>query len=110
MESSCYECSESVDFFSGKICKFCNNFCCFKHLQDHLAHNCSKTKYAKYIRKTWLRKYGQNISDGRYVVKCDNCGYVSDTPYLIDHAGQKLEEHLQENKECISKKIFLEEC
>src|SRR2546428_10534226 len=103
----CCSCNEIVDFFNGKVCKFCKSNCCFKHIQPE-NHNCEKTRYTKYIRKSWLRKKAQNISTGHYLVACDTCGYHSETGGLIEFVGQELESHLQ-SKGCQENNIFLDQ-
>lgn len=70
-------------------------------------HNCIKTRYTKFIRKEWVRKYGQNITTGQYKVVCDQCGYSSE-PSLIESAGVKREVHISD-KGCDQTKVFLEQ-
>ncbi len=101
------DCTKKVDFFSGKKCKFCENLYCFEHIQLE-KHECVKTTPTKYLRKTWLRRYNVNISTGRYIVVCDDCGWVSKYGSLIDIAGDERNHHL-ENSTCESKKVWLEE-
>jgi hypothetical protein len=101
------DCDVQVDFFSGKNCKFCQNPYCFKHIQLE-KHECSKTTPVKFLRKSWLRKYGVNISSGRYIVVCDVCGYVSEIGSLIDIAGEERTYHINTSG-CDEKKVFLEE-
>jgi hypothetical protein len=60
----------------------------------------------KFIRKTWVRKYGQNITTGLYKVICDQCGYSSDAK-LIEGAGLDRELHMAD-KGCNMDKVFLE--
>ena len=100
-------CNVKVDFFTGKKCKFCNNQYCFEHVQME-KHDCVKTTPTKFLRKTWLRKYGLNISSGRFIVVCDNCHYVSKRGSLIDVAGDERKKHV-ESKKCNSNLVFLEE-
>lgn len=101
------KCSNQVDFFNGKKCKFCQNPYCFEHIQFE-KHDCVKTTPTKYIRKTWLRKYLVNVSSGRYIVVCDECGYVSEISSLIDLADQERKQHIQTSG-CDGKRVFLEE-
>lgn len=93
------------DIFS---CKYCGFKYCAEHKQPE-NHSCGKPSYVKYVRKTWLRKYEQNISSGQYIVVCDTCGYTSSEPQLIDLAGRELEAHLTNNGTCSTKNTFLEE-
>ena len=104
---NCTFCDKSIVFPDDFTCKFCNQKFCAEHIQLE-RHECVKTQPVKYIRKTWLRKYGQNISTGRYIVVCDICGYVSQFSSLIDLAGQERKYHINE-KGCESNKVFLEE-
>ena len=101
------ECKNQVDFFNGKKCKFCNNPYCFAHIQLE-KHECVKTSPVKFLRKTWLRKYNQNVSSGRYIVVCDVCEYVSQIGSLIDMAGEERSYHIKTSC-CDEKKVFLEE-
>lgn len=102
------DCTKKVDFFTGKKCKVCDNLYCLDHL-IYENHGCVKPTLAReHLRKTWLRKYGVNISSGRYIVVCDECGWVSKYGSLIDIAGDEREHHL-ENSTCNSKKVWLEE-
>lgn len=99
---------EKLDFFNSKTCKLCGTKICFKHIQPE-NHDCQKVVYTKYIRKDWLRKYGQNVSTGQYAVVCDTCGYSS-SPLYIEDAGRELESHLANNKNCSeANKTFLEQ-
>ncbi|MGI0023159.1 MAG: hypothetical protein ACRD9Q_09900, partial [Nitrososphaeraceae archaeon] len=107
MSKVCNYDGEKVDDLSGKSCNFCYLSFCIEHLQPE-KHNCVKTRYVKYIRKSWLRKKGQNITSGHYVVTCDTCGYTSESDALIEFAGKELEDHLQ-TKKCPEKKIFLDQ-
>jgi hypothetical protein len=105
----CYhpECNEKVDFFNGKRCKLCGNSCCFKHIQPE-NHDCPKTTPVKYLRKTWLRRYGLNVTTGRYIVVCDQCQYVSQISSLSEFANQERTSHIQATG-CVESKVFLEE-
>jgi len=106
VKCSVTECKNQVDFFSGKKCKFCNNPYCFDHIQFE-NHDCSKTTPTKHLRKAWLRKYGLNVSSGRYYVACDLCGYRTISGALIDIAEEQRKAHIAE-KGCDSSKVFLE--
>lgn len=103
---SALDCDVMESVLNGKECKFCNNFCCIEHLLCH-KHDCVKDKHVKFVRKTWLRKYGQDISTGHYTVVCDVCGYVSKTASFIEIAGDERLAHISETG-CDSKKVFLE--
>lgn len=120
MSTGCPKCGEKLDYFNSKLCKFCDQKVCFKHLQPE-NHDCPVVKYTKYIRKKWLRKKGQNITLGKYIVVCDECGYRSNREIgpigtsveneqgaFIEVAGAELEKHSQ-LKGCSKDKIFLEQ-
>jgi len=101
------DCNVQVNFFSGKKCKFCKNLYCFEHIQLE-KHECVKSTPTKYLRKTWLRRYGINISSGKFIVVCDDCEYVSGYGSLIDEAGDERKYHI-DNSHCNPKQVFLEE-
>ena len=105
----CYfaDCTQKIDFFTGKKCKLCGNQCCFEHIQPE-NHDCPKTTPIKHLRKTWLRRYGLNVSSGRFIVVCDQCQYVSEFSSLIELANQERSYHIQ-NSGCLEKQVFLEE-
>ena len=67
-----------------------------------------KATPTKYIRKTWLRKYNQNISLGRYIVVCDQCGYFSKISTLIEFANEERKDHIS-TQGCLGSEVFLEE-
>lgn len=104
---SCLFCKKNIIFPDDFTCKFCSQKFCANHIQLE-KHECVKASQTKYIRKTWLRKYNQNISSGRYIVVCDICGYVSLISSLIDMAGQERSYHIR-TIGCDEKKVFLEE-
>lgn len=107
-KTHCIACGIEVDFFSGKKCKFCDETCCFKHIQLE-NHDCRKTRNTKYIRKKWLRKKGINVSSGLYKVECDHCGYLSDQSYGIEVAGNIRLQHIRDSKNnCPANMVFLE--
>lgn len=102
-------CEEVLHGLNSKACKLCEQQVCLKHLQPE-NHDCPKVIYTKYIRKTWLRKYGQNVTTATFIVVCETCGYVSELSSLIEYAGAELETHLKNNENCmLNKRTFLEE-
>jgi len=104
-ETECHYCKKPVTFIDSKSCKFCSLKFCMEHIQLE-KHDCGKSKHTKYVRKTWLRKYGLNISTGRFKVVCDSCGYNTDFTF-IETAGRERENHIQESG-CQGNKVFLE--
>jgi hypothetical protein len=93
--------NEPLDY----VCTYCKQNFCLKHRLAEM-HDCVKTRYVKYIRKDWLRKYGQNITTGLYYVVCDQCGYESEYA-VIEVAGTKLVQHVRE-KGCNESGVFLQ--
>src|SRR5438094_3851585 len=74
-------------------CAYCKQkFCADHRLAEN--HDCFKARYAKYIRKTWVRKQGQNITSGKYIVVCDVCGFRTQEGRLIEIAGGEREKRL----------------
>jgi len=85
--------------FCGEILKIPSKcaYCGFKFCQDHLStddHQCGKTRYAEYVRKTNTDAV-PNLASGMFVVVCDTCGYRSAKGTLIEFAGEELIQHMQ---------------
>jgi len=85
--------------FCGEILKTPSKcaYCGFKFCQDHLLtddHQCGKTRYAEYVRKTSDDSV-PNLASGMFVVVCDTCGYRSTKATLIEFAGEELIQHMQ---------------
>jgi len=55
-----------------------------------------------------VRKQGQNITSGKYIVVCDVCGFRTPEGRLIEIAGGEREKHILA-KGCDSQKVFLEQ-
>ena len=104
-ESECFYCKKPISYLDSKPCKFCTLPFCMEHIQLE-KHDCEKSKHVKYVRKRWLRKYGLNISTGKFKVVCDSCGYNSEFN-LIEHVGKERENHIQES-DCQGNMVFLE--
>lgn len=102
----------------GNICLFCGErlkspsmcaYCGFRFCDEHKptdAHQCIKTRYTEYIRKT-DPKLPSNISTGTFRIVCEMCGFTSSKGVPIEYAGEELVQHMQ-IVGC-SEKIFLEE-
>lgn len=102
----------------GNICLFCGErlkspsmctYCGFRFCDEHKpteAHQCIKTRYTEYIRKT-DPKVPSNISTGSFRVVCEMCGFTASKGVPIEYAGEELVQHMQ-TVGC-SEKIFLEE-
>jgi hypothetical protein len=104
---NCSFCDKSIGGTDVFTCKFCKEKVCADHIQLE-NHKCIKIRHVPRIRKSWLRKYGQNISTGRYVVVCDACAYVSGISAPIEFAGLEMEHHIK-TQGCQELKVFLEE-
>jgi len=57
-------------------------------------HQCGKTRYAEYVRKTSTGEI-PNLASGMFAVVCDTCGYKSAKGLLIEFAGEELTQHMQ---------------
>ncbi len=57
-------------------------------------HQCGKTRYAEYVRKTSAGDV-PNLASGMFAVVCDTCGYRSAKGLLIEFAGEELTQHMQ---------------
>ena len=104
---NCTFCNKQIVFPDDFTCSKCLKVFCSEHKQLE-KHECPVAMPTKYIRKTWLRKYGQNITRGKYIVVCDQCGYISKKYFLIEVANEKRKNHILNHK-CDEKKVFLEE-
>lgn len=69
-------------------------------------HQCGKTRYAEYVRKTNVNSV-PNLASGMFAVVCDTCGYRSAKGSLIEFAGEDLVQHMQVVG--CSDNVFLEE-
>jgi hypothetical protein len=69
-------------------------------------HQCGKTRYAEYVRKTNVNSI-PNLASGMFAVVCDTCGYRSAKGSLIEFAGEELVQHMQVVG--CSDNVFLEE-
>ena len=103
----CGFCNETISTLDRCTCKFCEEEFCINHIQLE-NHECRKITPVKYLRKRWLRKYGLNITTGKYKVVCDSCRYDSVMGEPIDMAGDKRKTHIDKNG-CDEGKVFLEE-
>jgi|APSaa5957512535_1039671.scaffolds.fasta_scaffold04223_6 hypothetical protein len=95
---------DNLHSLNSKNCKLCGKIVCDAHILPE-NHECVKHIYVKFLRKKWLRKYGLNVSTGRYTVSCDQCNYRSEI-MRIEDAGEKREFHIKNG--CDSSKVFLE--
>lgn len=89
--NSCLFCGEALK--TPSKCKYCG----FRFCDDHMStdsHQCGKTRYAEYVRKTRADSV-PNLASGSFVVVCDTCGYKSAKGTLIEFAGEELVQHMQ---------------
>lgn len=85
------------------MCRYCG----FKFCDEHLSsenHQCIKTRYSEYIKKT---DNPPNVINGKFRVVCNVCGFVSKKPTPIEYAGEELIQHTQMIG--CSQNIYLEE-
>lgn len=89
--NSCLFCGDILR--SPSKCQYCG----FKFCEDHMPtdnHQCGKTRYAEYVRKTSTSEI-PNLASGMFSVVCDTCGYKSAKGSLIEFAGEELIQHMQ---------------
>lgn len=89
--NSCLFCGEILK--SPSKCPYCG----FRFCAEHMAtdnHQCGKTRYAEYVRKTDPNSV-PNLASGLFAVVCDTCGYRSTKGSLIEFAGEELVQHTQ---------------
>ena len=98
----CLFCGEGLN--SPLMCTFCGFKFCEEHKSSE-SHQCIKTRYSEYIRKS----PGKNpdISKGNFRVVCEVCGFNTTKGVPIEYAGEELIQHTQ-IVGCTDK-VFLEE-
>ena len=99
----CLFCGERLN--SPSMCTYCGFKFCDEHKPTD-AHQCIKTRYTEYIRKT-NPKVPSNIVTVTFRVVCEMCGFTTSKGVPIEYAGEELVQHTQ-IVGC-SEKIFLEE-
>ncbi len=99
----CLFCGERLN--SPSMCTYCGFRFCDEHKSTD-AHQCIKTRYTEYVRKT-DPKVPSNITTGTFRVVCEMCGFTTSKGVPIEYAGEELVQHMQ-IVGC-SEKIFLEE-
>lgn len=102
----------------ANICLFCGDklaspsmctFCGFKFCDEHMGtenHQCIKTRYSEYVRRTDPNKE-PNIARGKFRVVCETCGFSTSKGSPIEYAGEELVQH-QQIVGCTDK-VYLEE-
>ncbi len=103
LANGCLFCREGLN--SPSMCTYCGFRFCDEHRSTE-AHQCIKTRYSEYIRKS-DSKAPSNVSTGNFRVVCDTCGFTASKGVPIEYAGEELVQHTQ-IVGC-SGKIFLEE-
>ena len=89
--NSCLFCGDILR--SPSKCQYCG----FKFCEDHMStdnHQCGKTRYAEYVKKTHTSAI-PNLASGIFAVVCGTCGYKSAKGSLIEFAGEELIQHMQ---------------
>ncbi len=99
----CLFCGERLN--SPSMCTYCGFRFCDEHKPSE-AHQCIKTRYSEYIKKT-DPKLPSNIATGSFRVVCEMCGFTTSKGVPIEYAGEELVQHTQ-IVGC-SEKIYLEE-
>ena len=101
----------------ANVCLFCGDgltspsmctYCGFKFCDEHKStdgHQCIKTRYSEYIRKTLGTI--PNVSKGKFKIVCEMCGFNTTKGVPIEYAGEELIQHTQ--LVGCSKNLFLEE-
>ena len=103
LASKCLFCGDRLN--SSSMCTYCGFRFCDEHKSTD-SHQCIKTRYTEYIRKT-DSKVPSNIASGTFRVVCEVCGFTTSKGVPIEYAGEELVQHTQ-IVGC-SEKIFLEE-
>ena len=103
LASICLFCGERLN--SSSMCTYCGFRFCDEHKSTDV-HQCIKTRYTEYVRKT-DPKVPSNIASGTFRVVCEMCGFTTSKGVPIEYAGEELVQHTQ-IVGC-SEKIFLEE-
>ncbi len=103
LASICLFCGERLN--SSSMCTYCGFRFCDEHKSTD-THQCIKTRYTEYIRKT-DSKVPSNIASGTFRVVCEVCGFTTSKGVPIEYAGEELVQHTQ-IVGCLEK-IFLEE-
>jgi len=99
----CLFCGDRLN--SPSMCTYCGFRFCDEHKPTE-THQCIKTRYTEYVRKT-DPKVPSNIATGTFRVVCEMCGFTTSKGVPIEYAGEELVQHTQ-IVGC-SEKIFLEE-
>ena len=101
----------------ANVCRFCGDslsapsmctYCGFRFCAEHKPtenHQCIKTRYSEYIRKT--DSAPPNVATGNFRIVCEVCGFKTSKGVPIEYAGEELIQHMQ-IVGC-SDRVFLEE-
>lgn len=89
--NSCLFCGDALK--APTKCTYCGFKFCDEHVQTE-NHQCGKTRYAEYVRKSDADSI-PNLASGQFLVVCDMCGYRSTIGSLIEFAGEELTQHMQ---------------
>ena len=106
MVKVCEFCKKDIVWPDIFNCYYCQKTYCDKHsLAEN--HDCPKVVAARNIERDYLRKRGTNITTGRYMAVCKECGYRTGFMY-IEEANQRRVEHIQTSR-CSGSSVKLRE-
>src|SRR3989337_432550 len=98
----CLFCGEGLK--SPSMCTYCGFKFCDEHKSPN-GHQCIKTRYSEYIRKSLGAL--PNVSKGKFIIVCEICGFNTKKGVPIEYAGEELIQHTQ--LVGCSEKVFLDE-
>ena len=75
------------------MCTYCGFKFCSEHKPTE-AHQCIKTRYSEYIRKSNPNEI-PNMANGNFRVVCEMCGFTTSKGVPIEYAGEELVQHTQ---------------
>src|SRR3990172_753834 len=81
----CLFCGEGLK--SPSMCTYCGFKFCDEHKSPN-GHQCIKTRYSEYIRKS-LGAH-PNVSKGKFIIVCEICGFNTKKGVPIEYAGDEL--------------------
>lgn len=95
MTKICAICNKTLVWPEIFNCYYCQKTYCDEHSQPE-NHQCPKVMSAKHIEQDYLRRKGVNITSGRYMAVCKQCGYQ--TEYTdIEEANEQRINHIKSN-------------
>lgn len=95
MTKICFVCEKEIVWPDIFNCYYCQRTFCAEHsLAEN--HDCGKVLSAKHIEQDYLRKKGVNITTGKYMAVCKQCGYKSEFTD-IEQANEFRINHIKSN-------------